>query len=200
MSAPWEGLRAGFAMCGSFCTFEKALSAMRRLREMGADIVPILSERACSTDTRFGAAEDWRARAEALCGRPAIHTLKGAEPIGPKALLDILIVAPCTGNTLGKLSGGVTDTCVTMACKAHTRNGRPLVLAVSTNDGLGVSAKSIGELLTRRGVYFVPFGQDDPAGKPRSLAADLERLPETAEHALRGEQIQPILIDFLRTL
>jgi dipicolinate synthase subunit B len=167
---------------------------MRRLRETGASVVPILSEHACSIDTRFGAAEEWRGRVEALCGRPAIHTIQDAEPIGPKALLDILIVAPCTGNTLGKLACGVTDSCVTMACKAHLRNGRPVVLAVSTNDGLSASAKNIGELLTRRGIYFVPFGQDDPDGKPRSLVADLERLPETLEHALKGEQIQPILI------
>ena len=193
MSTPFEGLRTGFAMCGSFCTFEKALAAMTRLHELGASIVPILSRRAYSTDTHFGEAREWRKRVEELCDQPIIHTISGAEPIGPKGLLDILVVAPCTGNTLGKLACGITDTSVTMACKAHVRNGRPLVLAVSTNDGLGASAKNIGELLTRRGIYFVPFGQDDPGIKPRSLAADLAQLPETMEYALRGEQIQPIL-------
>lgn len=193
MSLQWEGLRVGFAMCGSFCTFEKALEAMRCLREAGAVVTPILSERAYETDTRFGLAVQWRERIGALCDQPIIHTIAGAEPIGPKETLDILVVAPCTGSTIGKLVSGVTDTCVTMACKAHLRNGRPIVLAISTNDGLGASAKNIGELLVRRGVYFVPFRQDDPRGKPRSLVADLEQLPEALLCALRGEQMQPIL-------
>ena len=193
MNTEWEGLRVGIALCGSFCTFDKVLDAMRRLRQSGAAVVPIMSETASGADTRFGTAAQWLERIEALCNWPVIRTIPDAEPIGPKALLDILLVAPCTGNTLGKLAGGVTDTCVTMACKSHLRNGRPLVLSVSTNDGLGASAKNIGELLTRRNIYFVPFGQDDPAAKPNSLAADLERIPETLRAALNGRQLQPVL-------
>ena len=186
-------IRIGFAMCGSFCTFERGIEALRLLREQYADIQPILSETAYSTDTRFMLASDAVAQMEHICGKSVWHTILQAEPIGPRKLLDLLIVAPCTGNTLAKLAAGITDSSVTMAVKAHLRNERPVVLAVSTNDGLATAAKNIGELLARRDIYFVPFGQDDPQNKPRSLVAHMELLPKTVAAALTGEQIQPLL-------
>ena len=189
-----NGLTVGFALCGSFCTFHKVIPCMQAIADSGADIVPILSETAYATDTRFGAAAEHRSRIEAICGRPVLHTLTDVEPIGPRKLLDLLIVAPCTGNTLGKLANGITDSCVTLAAKAHLRNGRPLLLAVSTNDALGASAQNIGRLLTAKHVFFVPMGQDDPVRKPNSVVAAFDRLTEAAEAALRGEQLQPLLI------
>ncbi len=187
-------LKLGFALCGSFCTLEKAVSALERAAARYGTVLPILSEAVEGTDTRFGRAEDWRARVEAACGRPAVTTVAAAEPIGPKKLLDALVICPCTGNTLAKLAHGVTDGPVTMAAKAHLRNGRPLVLAIATNDGLSAAAPNLGALLGRRNVYFVPFGQDDCRGKPTSLIADFGRLEETVEAALRGEQVQPLLL------
>lgn len=182
----------GLAMCGSFCTFSRVLDAFAQLRGT-YDLVPILSQTSYTTDSRFGTAADFRARLEDICGCEAIHTIAGAEPIGPKKLLDALVIAPCTGNTLAKLAAGVADGSVTLAAKAHLRNERPLVLAVSTNDGLAVNAASIGTLLARRHCYFVPFGQDSAVKKPRSLVAEFEKLPETIAAALTGEQLQPIL-------
>ena len=186
-------LRVGFALCGSFCTLSKAIAEMRELKSKGADILPIMSENAYSVDTRFGKAEDIVREIEDICGKPVIHTITDAEPIGPKKMIDILIIEPCTGNTLAKLANGVTDTAVTMAAKAHLRNGRPLVIAFSTNDGLSGSAENIGKLLNRRNVYFVPFRQDDAAKKPRSLQSDFGLIDQTVEAALRGWQIQPII-------
>ena len=186
-------MRIGFAFCGSFCTHQKVLREMEKLCERYT-IIPILSESAAVTDTRFGRAEDFAAAVEAAAGRPAIRTVEEAEPIGPKALLDVLVIAPCTGNTLGKLAGGITDTSVTMAAKAHLRNGRPVVVAVASNDGLSGSAANLGTLLNRRGYYFVPFGQDDPERKPCSLMADFTRIGETVEEALTGRQLQPVLL------
>ena len=186
--------RIGFALTGSFCTYEPVLAAMKRLTLEYETVLPILSFAAAATDSRFGSANSFRARIEAICGRPVIDTIAGAEPIGPRKLLDLLIVAPCTGNTLAKLAAGVADTPVTLACKAHLRNARPILLAVSTNDGLAGNAKSIGVLLDRRHFYFVPFGQDNPEKKPTSLVADMDRIPEAAAAALRGEQLQPILL------
>ncbi len=183
----------GFAVCGSFCTYETVFQALERLKDVYPDIVPLLSETSASTDTRFGTAAAWKARLAAICGQPIIQSIAGAEPIGPKKLLDVLVVAPCTGNTLAKLAAGITDSCVTMACKAHLRNGRPLVLAISSNDALGAGAKNIGELLVRKNVYFVPFRQDDPLRKPCSLVADFSKIGETVEQALQGRQLQPIL-------
>ena len=188
-----NNIRLGFAFCGSFCTHQKVLQEMQKLCRRYA-VVPILSETAAATDTRFGRAEDFLAAVEAAAGRPAIRTVREAEPIGPQALLDVLVIAPCTGNTLGKLAGGVTDTSVTMAAKAHLRNGRPVVVALASNDGLSGSAANLGTLLNRRGYYFVPFGQDDPARKPCSLMADFTRIGETVEAALAGRQIQPVLL------
>lgn len=187
-------LRVGFAFCGSFCTMSKALDALEQTAARFGPVTPIVSETVESTDTRFGAAHDFMREMERLCGRRVIRTIAGAEPIGPKGLLDALVICPCTGNTLAKLAHGVTDTCVTMAAKAHLRNGRPLILAVSTNDGLGASAPNLGSLLGRKQVYFVPFGQDDWAGKPASLVADFAQVPDTVEAALRGEQLQPLLL------
>ncbi|MBQ7542412.1 MAG: dipicolinate synthase subunit B [Clostridia bacterium] len=188
-----NGLTVGFALCGSFCTFRTVIPYLRTLAERGAQVVPILSETAYSTDTRFGSAASFRQEIETICGREIIHTQTQAEPIGPKKLLDLLIVAPCTGNTLGKLANGITDSVVTLAVKAHLRNGRPVLLAVSTNDALGASAQNIGRLLTVRHIYFVPMGQDDPANKPASVVADFARLPDAAAAALRGEQLRPVL-------
>ena len=182
-----------FAMCGSFCTFEKALAQLALLRK-DWDMLPVMSETAYTTDTRFGTAESFHERIENICGRKIIHTIAEAEPIGPKRLADAVLVAPCTGNTLAKLANGVTDTAVTMACKAHLRNGAPLILAISTNDGLSGSAQSIAALLQRKNVYFVPFRQDSPRQKPFSLQSDFALLGETVKAAMEGRQLQPVLL------
>jgi dipicolinate synthase subunit B len=184
----------GFAMCGSFCTFEKVFRCLERLKELYPNIVPILSEVSGSTDNRFGTAEAFAAKLEAICGRKALTTLTAVEPIGPKQLLDALVIAPCTGNTLAKLANGIADSAVTLAAKAHLRNNAPIVLGISTNDGLGGNAQNLGKLLARKHFYFIPFGQDDATEKPCSLVADFERLPETLSMALEGRQIQPILL------
>ena len=189
-----EQPRVGFALTGSFCTLDKALRAMEETAQAYPDILPILSETTGSTDTRFGRGEDFRQAAEEICGRRAVASIREAEPIGPRQLLDVLVIAPCTGNTLAKLAAGVADTAVTRAAKAHLRNGRPVVVAVSTNDGLGGAARNIGELLCRKHYYFVPFRQDDPVGKPTSLVADMDLVPATVAAALRGEQLQPLLL------
>ena len=186
--------KLGFALCGSFCTLERTLQTMEELAAQGWEIQPIMSPITYRTDTRFGTAEQWHSRVEALCGRPIWHTIPQVEPIGPRALLDLLLVAPCTGNTLGKLACGITDTPVTMAVKAHLRNLRPVVLAVSTSDGLGASARNIGTLLNCRNFYFVPFAQDDSLHKEASLVADLSRTQETLLAALQGRQLQPLLL------
>ena len=183
----------GFAMCGSFCTFSKAFEQMEALVRAGYEVIPIMSQNACTTDTRFGAAKDMVQRAEAIAGRRALCTSVETEPIGPRDMCDLLIIAPCTGNTLAKLAHGITDSAVTMAAKAHLRNGRPLVIAFSTNDGLSGSAENIARLLERKNVYFVPFRQDAPEEKPFSLQADFSRLAETLAAAREGRQIEPVL-------
>lgn len=187
-------MRLGFAMCGSYCTYAEVFRALEGLQADYPDLTAILSENAALTDSRFGKSADFEKRLEAITGRPVIKTIAAAEPIGPKKLLDALVIAPCTGNTLGKLACGITDTAVTMAAKAHLRNGRPLILAVATNDGLAASAPNIGSLMCRKNVYFVPFGQDDAEKKPTSLVADFSRIGETVEAALEGRQIQPVLL------
>ena len=187
-----EKLRLGLALCGSYCTYEKLFAALPALAQE-FELVPIMSDTAAETDTRFGTAAQHIRRLMEITGKHVITTVAEAEPLGPKLPLDALLIAPCTGNTLAKLANGVTDSSVTMAAKAHLRNGRPLVIAFSTNDGLSGSAENIGRLLNRKNIYFVPFGQDDPAKKPRSLQADFRLLAETVEAALRGEQLQPIL-------
>ncbi len=190
----WNELKVGFAFCGSFCTMSKALDALEQTAARFGPVTPIVSETVAGTDTRFGAAHDFLREMERVCDRRVISTVAQAEPIGPKGLLDVLVICPCTGNTLAKLAHGVTDGAVTMAAKAHLRNGRPLVLAIATNDGLAGSAPNLGTMLGRKNVYFVPFGQDDCVEKPASLVADFTRIPETVEAAVRGEQIQPLLL------
>ena len=186
--------RLGFAVCGSFCTHKAIKQQFKELKSQGFDITPILSEIVYSTDTRFGKAQDFINEIEEICQKECIHSILQAEPIGPKCLLDILLIAPCTGNTLGKLSNGITDTCVTMAAKAHLRNEKPLIIAPSTNDALGASAKNIGSLLNNKNIYFVPFKQDMPFMKHNSCISDFSLIPATINAALEGNQLQPILI------
>ena len=194
MNAHMRQERVGFAMCGSFCTHEAVLNALRELAKIYENIIPIVSDISAVSDTRFGDAEKLLQNLKEITGRDAIQDIIGAEPIGPKKLLDILIIAPATGNTIAKLAGGITDSAVTMAAKAHLRNNRPIVIAVSSNDGLAAGAKNIGELLVRKNYYFVPFRQDDPIKKPTSLVADFTQIPNTIDAALNNQQIQPILI------
>ena len=189
-----QQVRVGFAFCGSFCTFSQAMEALGRVRARYGDVTPIVSEASAVTDTRFGRACDFLAEMERICGKPVIDSIARAEPIGPKGLLDVLVICPCTGNTLAKLANGITDTAVTMAAKAHLRNGRPVVLCPATNDGLAASARNIGALLDKKNVYFVPFRQDDPAKKPTSLVADFSKVEDTIDAALAGRQLQPVLL------
>ena len=186
--------RVGFAVCGSFCTHAKVLEALEQLAKEYETVIPIVSETAGNTDTRFGTSEALLERLRELTGREPLMDIPSVEPIGPKGLLDVLVIAPATGNTLAKLAAGITDTAVTMAAKAHLRNGRPVVIAVASNDGLSAGAKNIGELLVRKNYYFVPFGQDSAILKPCSLMADFTLLPQTIDAALRGEQLQPVLL------
>ena len=184
----------GFAMCGSFCTHKRALEQMTMLLEKGYDILPVMSENVYSTDTKFGRAEDLRKKVRELCGREIISSIVDAEPIGPRAMLDALVICPCTGNTLAKLATGITDTAVTMAAKAHLRSDRPLVIALASNDALSANLKNIGTMLNRKNVYFVPMMQDDPVNKPHSLVADFSLLLPTLEAARAGKQYQTIFV------
>ena len=186
-------MNIGFALCGSFCTYDRVFPVMELLSREHT-LIPIFSEASFAVDSRFGTAAEHFETVRKICGREPIHTIAGAEPIGPKKLLDILVIAPCTGNTLAKLAHSIADTPVTMAAKSHLRNGRPVVVAVSTNDALAGAAENIGKLLGRKNYYFVPFRQDDPMKKPTSMVADFEKIPETIESAHRGVQIQPILL------
>jgi len=186
--------RIGVAVCGSYCTFSTVIPEFKKLADEGFDLVPIMSFNAYSTDTRFGKAADFVAEIEKITGKTVIHTIEDAEPIGPKKLLDLLLIAPCTGNTLAKLACGITDTPVTMAAKAHMRNSRPILIAVSTNDALSVNAKNIGLLMSMKNVFFVPLRQDNPQEKPTSIVADMSRIPEAVHAALNGRQLQPMLI------
>ena len=181
-------------MCGSFCTLKNSVNQLNELKQNGYNITPVMSEIVFSSDTRFYKCSDLKKDVEQICGNKIISTVVEAEPIGPKKLFDILVVCPCTGNTLAKIANGITDTSVTMAVKAHLRNKKPVVLAIATNDALGASAKNLGLLLNTKNIYFVPFGQDDPVGKNNSLISDFSLLDETIKLALGGEQIQPIII------
>lgn len=183
----------GFALCGSFCTYGKVFPVMEQLSQ-NFSLLPILSDAAAAIDSRFGTAQEHRQRICEICGRQPVDSIALAEPIGPKKLLDALVIAPCTGNTLAKLAHSIADTPVTMAAKSHLRNGRPVIVAVSTNDALAGAAENIGKLLARKHYYFVPFRQDDAAGKPTSLVADFSKIPDTLAAALEGRQIQPLLI------
>ncbi len=186
-------MTVGFALCGSFCTYKAVFPVMEELAKKHT-VIPIFSFAAASTDSRFGTAEAHLAQAEAICGRAPLITIPQVEPIGPKKALDALVIAPCTGNTLAKLAHGLADTPVTMAAKSHLRNGRPVLVAVSTNDALAGAAENIGKLLAKKNYYFVPFGQDDPVEKPTSMVADFTKIPHALSLALEGKQLQPILL------
>ena len=186
-------MNIGFAVCGSFCTYQAMFPAMEALSKSHT-LIPIFSNSAYTIDSRFGTAQSHIRKAEEICGKAPLFTIEQVEPIGPKKLLDALIIAPCTGNTLAKLAHSIADGPVTMAAKSHLRNGRPVLIAVSTNDALSGAAENIGKLLSRKNYYFVPFGQDDPQGKPTSMVADFRLIPEALEAALEGRQLQPIII------
>ncbi len=189
-----EGKKIGFALTGSFCTFDKVIPQIEKLVAEGAEIYPIFSETAANYDTRFGRAQNFKTRIEGICGKKAISSIIDAEPIGPGGFLDIIVVAPCTGNTLAKIANAITDTPVTMAVKANLRNQKPVLIAISTNDGLGANAKNLGILLNTKNIYFVPFGQDDPIKKCNSLVAKFDMILPAVVEALKGKQIQPVLV------
>lgn len=189
-----SGIKIGYGICGSFCTFKKSFSAAKELVKQQAELFPVMSFNASNLSTRFGTAEENILDIEKICNRKVINTIEDAEPIGPKKMFDVLVVAPCTANTLAKLALGICDTPVTMAVKSHLRNGRPVVIAVSTNDALAGCAKNIGMLQNYKNYYFVPYSQDNYEGKPNSLVADFEKIGDTVKLALEGKQIQPILV------
>ena len=189
-----SGLRVGFAVCGSFCTFESVFKELRELVSLGCEVTPIMSHNAYSLDTRFGTAQQHAAQMYEITGKTVIHDIPAAEPVGPKKMFDVLVVAPCTGNTLAKLALGIVDTPVCMAVKSHLRNERPVVIAASTNDALSGAAKNIGMLRNCKNFYFVPLAQDDPLAKPFSLVADFKLIPQTILAAMSGRQLQPVYI------
>lgn len=189
----FSGLKIGFAMTGSFCTFAKCFEQAEILKNMGAEIIPIMSENASGTSTRFGTAEQNIKKLSEITGKDVITSITDAEPIGPKNMTDIMIVAPCTSNTASKLANSITDTAVTMAVKSHLRSGKPVVLAIASNDSLSGSAKNIGELFNRKNYYFVPMLQDDCTNKPASLVAEFSMIPETISSALKGIQVRPVI-------
>ena len=182
-------MKIGYCLTGSFCTFEKSINAMSELVSKGYEITPIMSENAYNTDTRFGKAAEINSRIEGITGKRIIHTITDAEPIGPKKMFDILVVAPCTSNTIAKLAYGITDTSVTMAVKSHLRNSKPVVIGISTNDALGASAKNIGYLMNYKNYYFVPFSMDDCEAKPKSMVCDFEQIERTIQLAAEGKEI-----------
>ncbi len=189
-----EKLNVGFALTGSFCTFRKAINTMKSLKDAGYNLIPIMSYNACSTDTRFGNAHDFCEEIEDISEKPIISSIAEAEPIGPKKLLDVLIIEPCTGNTLAKLANSIADTPVTLAAKSHLRNGRPLLIAISTNDALAGASKNIGALLNYKNVFFIPYNQDDPENKPTSIVADFSLTEKAMLSALKGKQLQPLIL------
>ena len=186
--------KIGFTLTGSFCTFKKVIPKMKEIKKLGAEIIPIMSFNSYNLDTKFGKAKDFIEEIENITEKKIIHTIQEAEPIGIKKMTDIMIIAPCSGNTIAKLACDIIDTPATMAAKSHLRNNRPLVIAASTSDGLSENAENIGKLLNRKNYYFVPFTQDNPITKPRSIAFDINYIIKTIEYALDGEQISPILI------
>lgn len=188
-----EKITVGFAVTGSYCTFSKAIAAAKELSEF-VNIIPIFSDNSSKTDTRFGRAQEFKSQMQEICKNPIIDRIADAEPIGPKKLIDALVIAPCTGNTIAKLANGIADTTVTLAAKSQLRNLRPVIIAVSTNDGLGANAENIGKLIARKNIFFVPFGQDDYINKEKSLVADFKLIPHTIAYALTEKQIQPLLI------
>lgn len=193
MKHSFEGKNIGIAMTGSYCTYKKTFEAIRQLKNTGANLIPIFSFNAASTDSRFGTHDDFLQLARDLTGKEPILTIPDAEPIGPKSMLDILVIAPCTGNTLSKLANGISDTPVLMAAKSHLRKNKPLVISLSTNDALGMNLKNIGILLNTKNIYFVPFGQDNYRTKPNSMIAHVELLSDTIELAFEYKQLQPVI-------
>lgn len=191
-----NGRKIGFALTGSHCSFEKTIPALESIVETGADVTPILSDAVLTRDTKFGPASDWVKKILNITQKPIIDSIVKAEPIGPGKLLELLIIAPCTGNTMAKLANGIIDETVVMAAKAHLRNNRPVLLAIATNDGLGLNAKNLGILLNTRNIFFVPFGQDNPVEKKNSLVARFDLIKDAAEYALEKKQIQPMLIEY----
>ena len=189
-----KGKTIGFGMTGSFCMYEKIFAQMEALKTTGADLIPVFSDASQNTDCRFGKAEDFIKRAETISGHNIIKTIPGAEPIGPKSFLDLMLIAPCTGNTLAKLANGITDTPVLMAAKAHLRNQKPLVIFLSSNDALGMNFKNIGLLFNCKNIYFVPFGQDNYLKKPTSMVSEPSLITDTILEAFRGKQIQPVIL------
>lgn len=187
-------MKIGYCFTGSFCTFSRSFKALCELVSIGHDVTPIMSENAYYTDTRFQKAEEFSARVEDLCGKSIIHTIVDAEPFGPKTPLDLLVVAPCTGNTLAKVASGITDTAATMAIKAHLRSDRPTLIALATNDAMSQNLANIAALMSRKSVYFVPMLEDSPIGKPHSLVAEFEVIPRAVESVMKGEQIRPIFL------
>jgi dipicolinate synthase subunit B len=192
----FDGLKIGFGITGSHCTISEIIKVMKLLVDEGADVTPIISYSVESMDTRFGKAKEWQQRFLEITQKETIHTIPDAEPIGPQKMFDCVVIAPCTGNTLAKLANGIIDTPVLMAAKSHLRNLRPVVLAISTNDGLGLNARNIGTLLITKNIYLVPFGQDNPQVKANSLVAHMDKVPETILMACSGKQIQPVLLDY----
>ncbi|MFD2116775.1 dipicolinate synthase subunit B [Paenibacillus yanchengensis] len=190
----WNGLTVGYALSGSHCTFAEVMPQIQRFVDAGAKVIPIVSQTLITTDTRFGTAKEWQQKLTEISGNEIISTIVQAEPLGPSKQLDVLVIAPCTGNTTSKLANAQTDSAVLMTAKAQMRNRRPVVLAISTNDGLGLNAANIAKLLVAKNIYFVPFGQDDPEKKPNSLVARMDLIMEACEAALQGEQLQPILV------
>ncbi|WP_168122201.1 dipicolinate synthase subunit B [Paenibacillus sp. HB172176] len=191
----WNGITVGYALSGSHCTFAEVMPEIKRFVDAGAKVVPIVSNTLITTDTRFGTAKEWQEQLTGITGNEIISTIVQAEPLGPSKLLDVLVIAPCTGNTTSRLANAITDSAVLMAAKAQMRNSRPVVLAISTNDGLGLNAANIAKLLVAKNIYFVPFGQDNPLQKPNSLVARMDMVMEACEAALQGRQLQPLLID-----
>ncbi len=187
-----ENKTIGYALCGSYCTFKKSIKQLQLLTDIGYNVLPIMSENAYNTDTRFGACKDIRKEIENITGKEIIHTIKDAEPIGPKKMCDLIIISPCTGNTLAKLANAITDTSVTMAAKSHLRVLRPVLIALATNDALGATAQNIGTMLNRKNIFFVPINQDDCINKPTSMVADFTMIPKAAEMALDYKQLQPV--------
>ncbi|MFD2613059.1 dipicolinate synthase subunit B [Paenibacillus gansuensis] len=191
----WQGKTVGYALSGSHCTFAEVMPQIQRFIDAGAKVVPIVSQTILTTDTRFGTSENWQKQLKDITGNDIISTIVDAEPLGPSKLLDVMVIAPCTGNTTSKLANAMTDGPVLMAAKAQMRNQRPLVLAISTNDGLGLNAANIAKLLVTKNIYFVPYGQDAPKAKPNSLVARMDLIMETCEAALEGKQLQPLLVE-----
>lgn len=194
----WQGKTVGFALTGSHCTFAEVMPQIQRFVDAGVNVIPIASHSLLTTDTRFGTSEDWQKRLKDITGNDIISTIVDAEPLGPSKLLDVMVIAPCTGNTTSKLANAITESPVLMAAKAQMRNLRPLVLAISTNDGLGLNAANIAKLLVAKNIYFVPYGQDAPTAKPNSLVAKMDMIMETCEAALEGKQLQPMVIERFR--